>query len=113
MVRRELWTTLLAYNLIRSTAAAAAMLHDVQPRQISFTATVQFVLAEWSLLAKQWITPTLMFDYAMTILQKIAACQVANRPGRIEPRVLKRRPKPYKRMTKPRNELKRNLINSK
>jgi len=39
MVRRELWTTLLAYNLIRTMAAAAALLHGKQPREISFTAT--------------------------------------------------------------------------
>ena len=42
MVRRELWTTLLAYNLIRTTAAAAALLHDKRPRQISFTGTCQY-----------------------------------------------------------------------
>ena len=45
MVRRELWTTLLGYNLIRTTAAAAALLHNKQPRQISFTTTCQYVLA--------------------------------------------------------------------
>ena len=43
MVRRELWTTLLGYNLIRTTAAA--LLHEKPPRQISFTATCQYVLA--------------------------------------------------------------------
>jgi hypothetical protein len=42
MVRKELWTTLLGYNLIRTTAAAAALLHDKQPRQISFTGTCQY-----------------------------------------------------------------------
>jgi hypothetical protein len=45
MVRRELWTTLLAYNLIRTTAASAASLHNKQPRQISFTSACQYV---WS-----------------------------------------------------------------
>ena len=45
MVRRELWTTLLGYNLIRTTTATAALLHEKQPRQISFTATCQYVLA--------------------------------------------------------------------
>ncbi len=45
MVRRELWTTLLGYNLIRTTAAGAALLHGKQPRQISFTSTCQYVLA--------------------------------------------------------------------
>ncbi len=28
MVRREMWTTMLAYNLIRTTAAGAALLHE-------------------------------------------------------------------------------------
>lgn len=45
MVRREIWTTLLAYNLIRTTAVAAALLHGTKPRQIRFTATCQYVLA--------------------------------------------------------------------
>ncbi len=35
-VRSEMWTTMLAYNLIRTTAAGAALLHGKQPRQISF-----------------------------------------------------------------------------
>ncbi|MDA1053630.1 MAG: transposase [Planctomycetota bacterium] len=42
MVHKELWTTMLAYNLIRTTTAA--FLHDKQPRQISFTSTCQDVL---------------------------------------------------------------------
>jgi hypothetical protein len=41
----------LAYNLIRTTAAAAALLHDKQPRQISFTSTCQYVLSSWMLLS--------------------------------------------------------------
>jgi putative transposase len=112
MVRRELWTTLLAYNLIRSTAASAALLHDIKPRQISFTATVQFVLQEWSLLAKGWLSKEMLIDFSIQIIESISKCIVGNRPGRIEPRVLKRRPKPYKRMTKPRHVLKKQLLNS-
>ena len=106
MVRRELWTTLLAYNLIRSTAAAAALLHDVKPRQISFTSTVQFVLQEWSLLAKQWINQVALTEFANKLLESISNCIVADRAGRIEPRVIKRRGKSYKWMTKPRHMLK-------
>lgn len=112
MVRRELWTTVLAYNLIRSTAAAAALLHAVKPRQISFTSTVQFILQEWSLLAKQWIQPPLLLNFANKMLQSIAACTVADRPGRIEPRVIKRRGKSYNWMTQPRHVLKAKLANS-
>lgn len=111
MVRRELWTTLLGYNLIRSTAAAAAILHKVKPRQISFTSTVQFVLQEWKLLSKGSLSATALAAFIERMLKGIANCQVANRPGRIEPRVVKRRPKSYQWMMKPRAQLKQELLN--
>ncbi|HMO15758.1 MAG TPA: transposase [Pirellulaceae bacterium] len=41
MVHREIWTTILGYNLFRTTAAGAALLHDKQPRRISSTSTCQ------------------------------------------------------------------------
>lgn len=112
MVRRELWTTLLAYNLIRSTAAAAAMLHDILPRQLSFTSTVQFVLQEWKQISKGELTEANLVAFNKMMLKGIAGCLVGNRPGRIEPRVVKKRPKTYKLMTKPRAVLKQELLNS-
>ena len=112
MVRRELWTTLLAYNLVRTTAAAAALLHDKRPRQISFTSTCQYVLASWTDLARGRIAPEKLTDHCLTMLSKIAECEVANRPGRIEPRVLKRRRHGYKLMQQPRAVLKALLQNA-
>jgi hypothetical protein len=109
MVRRELWTTLLAYNLIRTTAASAALLHDKRPRQISFTGTCQYVLASWTDLARDRIAPENITNHCLTLLSKIAECEVANRPGRIEPRVLKRRRHGYKLMQEPRHVLKKRL----
>ena len=109
MVRRELWTTLLGYNLIRTTAAGAALVYKKQPRQISFTSTCQYVLASWMLMSCGLIDPTRVDDYRRKLLEQIAQCEVANRPGRLEPRVLKRRPKPYKLMQKPRHQLRREL----
>jgi putative transposase len=109
MVHREVWTTLLAYNLIRTTAAGAALLHKKQPRQISFTSTCQYVLASWMQLSSGLIAGSSMDAYLLTMLQQIAGCEVANRPGRLEPRVLKRRRHGYKLMMKPRNELRREL----
>lgn len=109
MVRRELWATLLAYNLIRTTAAGAALVHQKLPRQISFTSTCQYILSTWMLLAVGRINEA---EFALQIeitLQHIARCEVANRPGRLEPRVKKRRPKPYKLMQKPRNVLQKEL----
>ncbi len=109
MVRRELWTTLLAYNLIRTTAAAASVLHDKLPRQISFTGTCQFVLASDALFSRNPLPgPELEARYR-TMLDRIAQCEVADRPGRIEPRVIKRRRHGYKLMQEPRNILRARL----
>lgn len=102
MVRRELWTTLLGYNLIRTTAAAAAMLHEKQPRHISFTSTCQFVLSTWSPFSHGHHTPAEIESCCRTMLARIAECQVGDRPGRIEPRELKRRRHGYKLMQEPR-----------
>ena len=111
MVRRELWATLLAYNLIRTTAAAAALLHGKQPRQISFTATCQYVLASWMSLSCELIAGWQLLHHCLTMLRQIAACEVANRPGRLEPRVLKRRKHGYKLMQKSRETLRVELRN--
>jgi len=110
MIRREFWTTLLAYNLIRSTAAAAALVHGKQPRQISFTGTCQYVLSSWMLISCGLIAPSALRRHALQLFKQIAACEVANRPGRFEPRVIKRRAKPYKLMTRPRDELKAQML---
>ena len=109
MVRRELWTTLLAYNLVRTTAAVAALLHDKRPRQISFTGTCQYILASWTDMARGRIAPENITAHCLTLLSQIAECEVANRPGRIEPRVLKRRRHGYKLMQEPRHVLKKRL----
>lgn len=109
MVRRELWTTLLGYNLIRTTAAAAALLYGRQPRQISFTGTCQYVLSSWMLISLGYMSPRGLLAHCQTLLFQISQCEVGNRPGRIEPRVLKRRRHRYKLMREPRKTLKAKL----
>ena len=109
MVRREVWTTILAYNLIRTTSAGAALMHGKLPRQISFTATCQYLLAAWMPVSLGLIDEQLFRDYCLMILQRIAECEVANRPGRLEPRVIKRRLQSYPWMQKPRNVLRTEL----
>ncbi|MGH8428747.1 MAG: IS4 family transposase [Gammaproteobacteria bacterium] len=109
MVRRELWATLLAYNLVRTTAAAAAALHDKRPRQISFTGACQYVLASWSTITREGGGADEALRRCQTMLEQIAQCEVANRPGRIEPRELKRRRHGYKLMEEPRATLRARL----
>jgi hypothetical protein len=109
MVHREVWTTLLGYNLIRTTAAGAALVHGKRPRQLSFTTTCQYVLASWMQLSTGLIAESMLEGYLRLMLKQIAAREVANRPGRLEPRVLKRRRHGYKLMQKPRDVLRREL----
>jgi hypothetical protein len=107
MVRRELWVTLLAYNLIRKVIATSAAVHKKQPRQRGFTLACQSILASWMLFS----TGACHDSHAMynTLLAHIAANEVANRPGRIEPRVLKRRQHRYPLMRRPRAQLRAEL----
>ena len=103
MVRRELWVTLLAYNLVRKVIATSAAVHDKQPRGLGFTLACQSILASWMLLATgSCRDPRQLWAAA---LARIARNEVANRPGRIEPRVLKRRRHRYPLMRRPRQEL--------
>ena len=107
MVRRELWVTLLAYNLIRKVIATSAAVHGKQPRRLSFTLTCQTVLASWILLSTgSCRDPHQLWTAA---LENIAAHEVPLRPGRIEPRVLKRRRDRYPLMHGPRDELREAL----
>jgi hypothetical protein len=51
MVRKEMWTCLLAYNLIRQSMLEAALKAKLSPRQLSFTAAMQKIAASWATLA--------------------------------------------------------------
>jgi len=113
MVRRELWTKVLAYNLIRTTIAAAAHRHRLAPRQISFTSACQYVLSTWSLMSACRLSASEALAQGELLLQQIANCRVGHRPGRHEPRVLKRRRHHYPLMQQPRAVLKAQLLTGK
>lgn len=74
---------------------------------IPFTLACQSILASWMLFS----TGACHDSRAMynTILAHIAANEMANRPGRIEPRVLKRRRHRYPLMRRPRAQLRAEL----
>lgn len=98
MVEKEMWVYLLAYNLIRLVMAQSALLADLLPRQISFKHTLQIWL---SYRHQQGATEEEETLNILCVL--IAENCVGNRPGRIEPRAVKRRPKPYPLLMQPRN----------
>ncbi len=97
MSEKEIWVYLLAYNLIRLLMAQAASLADIMPRQLSFKHTLQL----WN----TWRQARAGDDcdsQLVTLFILIAQQRVGNRPGRIEPRAIKRRPKQFPLLTKPR-----------
>jgi hypothetical protein len=105
MVHKEFWTTVLAYNLIRRVICAAALEHGKLPRRISFTRTCSRILAAWNTLALGLYRA----ETLELLLAEIAWLEVPLRPGRIEPRVLKRRRHRYPLMREPRKKLKERL----
>jgi len=111
LVRKEVWAHVLAYNLIRTVMAQAAEGHDVEPRSISFKATLQVLEAFRPLIAFQGDRGAAhRAALYRQILRAIAVHRVADRPDRFEPRMAKSRPKRYDRLTRPRQEIKRQMI---
>lgn len=108
MVRRELWAHLLGYNLVRKVRAEAAWTFGRQPRQLSFAGAVQTLEQfRWLLLGQ---TPTARPETVVVVLLAVASHEVGHRPGRVEPRAVKRRPKEYARLRKPRAEARAELL---
>jgi hypothetical protein len=108
MVRKEIWASLLAYNMIRKLIGEAAYQYGLMPREISFKGAVQNLNAFRPL----WVNPAIA-DRArimQTLLLLISKNRVANRPGRVEPRAIKKRVRPFPRLHLPRAAAQAKLI---
>jgi hypothetical protein len=108
MVRKEIWTGLLAYNLIRRTLLQAALAADRSPRQLSFTAALQKIAASWAILAIA--DDSMVLTLVEVHLRHLAAHLVGDRPDRVEPRAIKRRPKPHRLLNQPRAQARAELL---
>ena len=107
MIRKEIAAHLLAYNLVRTVMAQAADLAHVMPRQLSFKATLQ-VLNAFEENLRFCPRGRIGFCHAI-VLASIGGAILPVRPNRVEPRAVKRRPKPSKWLTKPRHVLREQL----
>ncbi|MCG8363742.1 MAG: IS4 family transposase [Pseudanabaenales cyanobacterium] len=107
MVRKEIWSHLLAYNLLRSVMEQASSLIDYDRARLSLQGARQHFNQTLPLLATT--TKAVRQRLYAHLLQDIAADQLPQRPNRHEPRVVKRRPKPFPRMRQPRAVLKAKL----
>ena len=108
MVEKEIWAHILGYNLIRKVSCQAAQQAGIHPRAVSFSATRQTLEAAWSQLSRAAAAERVR--WGQHLLAEVANERVGNRPDRCEPRALKRRPKEYDRLNKPRAEARANLL---
>jgi hypothetical protein len=102
MNEKQLWVHLLAYNVIRLLMAQAACNVGIDPRELSFKHTVQL----WTEWVSRGMSVTKDDGLLFTL---IAQGRVGNRPGRLEPRMRKRRPKPYPWLKVPRAHARRKI----
>jgi len=100
MVRKEIHCHMIGYNLVRAVMLASALRFQLCPTELSFTGAMQSLEEFASCIrlrsgryAEQW----------ESLLKTISELIVGKRPGRQEPRELKRRRKKYKLMQKPRD----------
>jgi IS4 transposase len=107
MVRKEIWTTLLAYNLIRKIICESAYRYDLIPWEISVKGTIQHLNAFGALWKHSNQNNKKSLDILLLLISKM---RVANRPGRIEPRVMKRRPKKFPWLKIPRHTAKARIL---
>ena len=103
MCEKEAYVYMLAYNTIRLLMAEAALRVGLLPRQLSFSHAVQVWLA-WAYRGRR------LHERRMNIIfRRIARVRVGNRPGRIEPRAVKQRPKTMPRLTTTRAQARRHI----
>lgn len=103
MVLKEIEMHMVAYNLVRALMQEASIRHDVPLARISFKGTLdtvqQYSQAMTRIPARQSGKRRALY---LQMLQTIAKDLLPVRPGRREPRCVKRRPKAYPFMTRPR-----------
>ena len=103
MVEKELLAFLIAHNLLRWVMTQAAREHEVDLYRISFTGAMD-ALRHCATAMAQAKTAKIRQELWADLLHTLADDLVPQRPGRREPRAVKRRPKPYPRLTQPRRQ---------
>jgi hypothetical protein len=110
LIRKEIWTHIITYNLIRAMIAQSAMKHGIEPRTISFKGAIQTLIAFQPLIKAICCNSSkIRIEVFCRVIDAIATHRVANRPDRFEPRQRKRRDGAYDLLTKPRHVAKREI----
>jgi hypothetical protein len=101
MVHKELLAYLVAHNLIRCVMAQAVAHHGVELDRISFKGATD-ALRQYSAAIAQARNRKMRTQLWEDLLLNLARDLIPKRPGRQEPRAVKRRPKPHPLLNQPR-----------
>jgi len=112
MARKIFAMHMIAHNLIRWTMLQAAKDYSRPLERISFKGTLD-LLENWRDLAHKGLAQAQRRERWQRLLSLVADDLNASRPMRVEPRVLKKRPKDFPKMTRPRQELRNRIFASK
>jgi len=104
MIQKELLMHFIVYNCIRLLMLKASKQKGISPRTISFKASVQ-ALRQWEPLLKPDMKLSERNRLIDLLYDCISASEIHQRPGRREPRCIKRRPKNFQLLNKPRHEM--------
>lgn len=104
MIEKELLMHQIVYNLMRLVMLKAATEHGVNHRRLSFRGTQQVVLAFVDNFRDMASRPILRMKQRAKMWLHLVERIVIERPGRNEPRRVKRRPKCSRWLQKPRHE---------
>jgi len=110
MAAKVITTHIIAYNLIRTLMHRAAIEAGGLPRRISCKGALD-AIQRFASAAGQGARKTKAI-LQEKLLQVIASDLLPLRPARIEPRARKRRPKPFPIMTKPRHQLRAEIVDA-
>jgi len=105
MAEKEALAYLVAHNLVRCIMAEASASYDVELERLSFKGTGD-ALRQFMNAMAQARSRKMRKQLWDDLLRTIAFDRVPLRPGRREPRAVKRRPKPYPRLIVPRRQFK-------
>jgi hypothetical protein len=106
MIRKEILMHFIAYNCVRRLMYEAAEEADLEVRVVSFKGSLQ-ALRNWEPhLNQAKVSKAERFRLISDLYGAMTNTPIRQRPGRNEPRCLKRRPKTYQLLTSPRHEMK-------
>ena len=109
MAHKELLMHIIAYNLLRALMAQAAAAKGLAYCRLSFKTALSTV-RQWETLFAHCADSEEQAQCLQHMLHYMARAGIPDRPNRIEPRAIKRRPKEYDRLNRPRNVMRRRLM---